>query len=219
MTPSHRTLRETVREILREARDEAPPDAPLGRVAFAGDRSDLSSTDLDEMPEPDTEIEWELYGKLMRHFTHATHIGTSAANLIRDLLKRGWYSDVFRAPDVPEVFRGMYIERDWLIKAVGPQGASPKGAAQVSFAFEPKGSGSSWTTDEAVARKFGGFEGGDHREEYVAVLLHARVADHPGQLVVGPEGLYRVKGFAGIPEEREVLALGPIRVHRIEWGY
>lgn len=215
MTPFHRTLRETVRAILRED----APDAPLGRVAFAGDRTDLPGTDLDEMPEPDTELEWELYGKLMRHFTQSTHIGAATANTIRGFLERGLYTDVFRAPDVPEVFRGMYIGRDWLIKAVGPQGASSKGAAQVSFTFEPKGGGSSWTTDEAVARKFGGFEGGDHREEYVAVLLHARVADHPGQLVVGPEGLYRVGGFAGIPEEREVLALGPIRVHRIEWGY
>jgi len=83
------------------------------------------------------------------------------------------------------------------------------------FLSAPGGAGaSSWTIDFDTAKDFS-FP--DDIFTHGAVFI-AKVSDNPNQLSAGPGGLYKLSQIDVYRREKEVIALGDIRDHKVIWG-
>lgn len=189
-------------ELVKAA--EAPHDAPLGRIAFAGARKGKPF-------EPDTAREKKLHIVIMRHFSENKAFGAKDAADIKALLKKGWYSDVFKPPGVSIVYRGMGVSKKWLQAAIKKKDIKPVGSLEKGFTFTPRtGGSSSWSTAKIVAEEFG-------TDNDYQVIMHARIDDNVENFVTGPGGLYNVAGCSEYEFDNEVVGLGKIKVFKVAW--
>lgn len=195
-----------------DAASEAPPAAPLGRIAFAGTRPNKPF-------EPDTDREKALHRALLNHIRNNIALSGRDVTDIKELLKKGWYSEVFKAPSVPVVYRGMAVSKKWLMAALKRQRIDEKGSVEKSFTYTPRrGGSSSWSTVKSVAKAFA--IDSDARftsSADVLVILSARVKDNAGSLITGPGGIYKVVDADFLEDEKEVVGLGKLRVFKVEW--
>lgn len=193
---------------------EAPPTAPLGQFAFAQNRTD-------KVPfESNTEIENKLFQRLSGYFTENIPIKDEDVETLKAFLKKGLYSPVIHVPNVPVVYRGMNVRREWLSKAIKKPTSllGKKGTLEKSFTFAPKHSASSWSESKAVAKKFTKEDdSGSLGDRYYSVVMHASVESNSNKFIACPKGLYKVDAFASFKSEKEALGLGDIKVFKIEW--
>jgi hypothetical protein len=114
----------------------------------------------------------------------------------------------------------MDVSKAWLAKALGAEARDLrykgalglKGKAEVNFTFVPRRGASSWTKSRSVAKGF-------HSSEYnrANITLHADVAENAGRLL-DARGMYKnIDLLDRFSDEKEILGIGPIRVHMIEW--
>lgn len=217
MPQPHTALRSLIRRLVQES-SAAPADAPLGAVAFASNREGTAA-------EPDTELEARLYKAIRAHFAGLKNLDKESAAQVESILEKGLYPDIFMPPPQPELMRGMLVSEEWLEGVVGRNARDLWASQNVDFIFKPHGGATSWTVDRKTAQEFAGFVGSPDAKETArkkgkrAIIMHARAADNPNKFVMGPGGLYSVKGFDQFSYEKEVVGLGDIYVHLIEWGY
>lgn len=189
---------------------EAPAKAPLGRIAFPGDRKGKPM-------EVDTDVEKRLYNALMLHYVDNEEVTNEDAALMRKFLSKEWYSEIFHEPTAKVVYRGFSVSKNWkwLLRVLKVDKLpKDKGSIEKNFTYTPSRTAtSSWSTSKKVARDFA--EGGDRG---MSVIFHASVADNPGRFVAGPGGLYKVQGFEQYDSEKEAIGLGPIKVFKVEWN-
>ena len=215
-------LRRLIRNVIAES-GQAPPNAPLGQYAFPSKRASENLPD-----EPDTQLEEELFEKLMMHFQtgKSRSLKPADADMLRGFLEAGHYASVFHPPEVAEVYRGMKFSPENLhelenilglenfnLKAgIGVKGGEKK----VDIILSPHGGAgaSSWTDDFDTAKDFS-FP--DDLFTHGAVFV-AKVSDNPNQLISCPGGLYKLSQIDMYHREKEVIALGDIRVHKVIWG-
>ena len=212
-------IRKAKRDLEKHA--EEPPNAPLGRVAFGPER-------YPPIYEPNTKEEKALLNALWHHFEGYEMLSAKNAEAIRGMMRKGRYPSVFVPPRVTTIYRGMTVKLTWLAKALGVSVRDLKrigkttrpgayelitvGKSEVNFKFVPRKGAASWSKSHRVAR---GFLSSDY--DTAQIILHADVAENDGRLM-DASGLYdKVSGFGGFRAEKEVLGLGPIRVHMIEW--
>lgn len=188
---------------------EAPADATLGQIAFATKRKDKPF-------ELDTAEETRLYTALRRYFDENTPLDAKDVGTIKELLANGWYADVFAEPTANEVYRGMSVSEEWLQKITGQETLPEVGEADINVSFKPKNNSSSWSTDSSMAEYFSIHPAQRGKGFKRAVVLHANVADNPGNFV-SATGLYGVEGLDEFTGENEVIGLGPIKIHKISW--
>jgi hypothetical protein len=204
-------IRKAKRNIEKYA--EEPPDAPLGRVAFGPERRP-------PVYEPNTKVEKALFNSLYDHFDGSSKLNKQSADLIIRLMRRGSYPSILIPPTVPPIYRGMDVSKAWLAKALGAEARDLrykgalglKGKAEVNFTFVPRRGASSWTKSRSVAKGF-------HSSEYnrANITLHADVAENAGRLL-DARGMYKnIDLLDRFSDEKEILGIGPIRVHMIEW--
>jgi hypothetical protein len=135
-------------------------------------------------------------------------------------MRRGSYPSILIPPTVPTIYRGMDVSKAWLAKALGAEARDLrykgalglKGKAEVNFTFVPRRGASSWTKSRSVAKGF-------HSSEYnrANITLHADVAENAGRLL-DARGMYKnIDLLDRFSDEKEILGIGPIRVHMIEW--
>ena len=204
-------IRKAKRDIEKYA--EAPPDAPLGRVAFGPER---------RFPvyEPNTKTETSLIVSIETHFSGERMLDKQNADLIIRLMRKGLYPSILVPPAVPTIYRGMTVSKAWLAKTLGAdvrdfkyKGAlGLKGKADVNFKFVPKRGAASWSKSRAVATGFH-----DAGYDRANIILHADVSENEGRLL-DASGMYKyIDILHRYRNEKEILGLGPIRVHMIEW--
>ena len=195
---------------------EAPENAPLGQLAFPNFRDDAP------FKEVDTEREKELYDTLEQYFDGVNPLGAADVKLIKDILDNEWYTKVFHRPAETIIYRGMIVNRQWLVDAGVFKGRQPGplgtewGKIQHAFTFTPWEATSAWTTNREVAITFSNEPRHDMDEPMYSVVLTAWVSDNP-YLIVCSGGLYNVNGLDFQSDEDEVLALGDVKVQSVRW--
>lgn len=208
---------EKSQEQQAELRKKYPPEAPekadfrpLDDYAFALNRPEKAPE------EDDNDQERELYNDIRAHFNSNKAFSVEDAQLIQQIMKKGYYKDVFHEPTVEWVYRGMGVSDEWLRKFLNlkegeelPKKASRKG----DFKFTPfEGRGShSWSQSVEKALEFAA-DGGDHM-----IVLVASVKDNKYKFVSGPAGLYDVKGLDEYEREEEAIGLDQIKVAKVYW--
>lgn len=189
---------------------EAPPKAPLGQIAFSPDR-------IDKVPktEKNVDVEDELYDALVAHVHDNIPLTEEEIAIIKSIMKKGYYSKIFKAPDVEKVYRGMTINEKWLRKILklSPKAKLPaKGSADVSFYYRPrKGAAMSWTRSKRKASSFTGQDGSYD-------IIFTAITEENVNNFLDLSGLYKVNPLDTYAKEKEVLGLVRVKVSRIEWS-
>jgi uncharacterized RmlC-like cupin family protein len=214
-----RNLRSIIREALED--DGYTEETPLGRYAFANDRTDASQVPK----EPDTPEEKDLVAALDRFFRK----NERTPGLVKGLKKAmasGKYTDVIvEPPRNAVVYRGLtfssikFVGRLLNLPATTPEEEEHLGSlshVEGDFDYVPAGvSGkvSSWTLDKAAAEEFAS----TREPTWWSIVLEATVADNPGTFISCPDGLYKTKMAADYEEESEVIALGTVKFKKAYW--
>ena len=190
--------------------DEAPDDAPLGRIAFATKRAGKPK-------EKDTPIEAKLYNSFINHFIDVAKLSDEDVQLIRQIMKNGWYKEIFHEPPHgTTIYRGMRVDRLWICEALRidvPEYVGLKGDRVTPFTFTPKTAASSWTTDLATAENFSDVQA----KGTYNIVLYAYIDANPGAFVDCNDALYNVGGLDNGEGEYEAIALGSVKVFRLRW--
>lgn len=218
-------LKRNVNEILRlneylkdneekiEKFAKAPDDAPLGKIAFGQKRNDVPA-------ELDTEHEKELFSKLTKHYRGDKILDAETAQEIENYLKNNWYNDVFVETKEGVLYRGMRVSLDWLKDVIEIKENKESGTEDVTWTFSPHSGGSSWTTDLQVAKRFANSPPSGYSKEgkTVSIVLHAKKSDNPDSFVDSEVGLYKIQDFNAFSSEKEQIALGKIKISKIDWS-
>lgn len=196
---------------LKKIPPEASAKAPLEKYAFADQRKG-------EVPrEQNSEKEQVLYNALRRHFNDNDPLAAAEVDMIRTFLKNGQYSKIFKSPKQEYVYRGMSVEEDFLRKAMGLKQGDKlprKGSKTTSFTYTPKtGETSSWSVSPEAAKKFA------TKSRVYQLMLIAKTKDNKNSFVLGPDGLYSVRGLGDFEYEKETIGLGKIKVYKIIWAH
>jgi hypothetical protein len=201
----------------REKLAKVPYESDSGKLdhyAFAEERPG-------QVPfEKDNKYEKELYQQLLHHFVSNESPSLEAVKTIKDFLVKGEYSTIFHVPEQNVMYRGMVVDDQFMMKALGvndKNDINPRdGRENMNFTFTPFSShgATSWTTSLSLAHEFSKFSLDNRHWD---LIMFAKVADNPNKFVECKKGLYNVKGFDSYSEEDEVLGLGSIKVYRIGW--
>lgn len=201
------SLRKLIREVYTQV---APGDpAPIGRIAFSPNRRDDVPND-----EEDTPKELALYKVLTSYVMANTRLSGYAAEQLRDMIRAGNYSKIFKEPRSPVVYRGMHVGVEWLSECLGvPSEEIPdSGVKEGNFTYtHHRGAGSSWSVSKDSAYSFARYT------NRYSVVIHARTAENRLKFLDMNDGLYNVKPMNLMSSEEECLGLGPIKVFKMEW--
>lgn len=131
MPMSETRLRHIIRQALLAESDAdkgnlanvSAGDELLGKYAFSPQRKSLPNP---PPPEQNTPFEQDLYWSLYSHFVDPESSNSFTKNrlyaeIVSDILKKGQYPDVFKAPDADVVYRGMRLSIDTLRKMLPPK--------------------------------------------------------------------------------------------------
>ena len=156
-------------------------------------------------------------------------MSANVGNEIRALISQGMYSDILKATDADEVYRGILVSQEWLSNVLqsiqGDKIIPSKGSISgVAIAYKPfEGRHvSSWSTSMERAWEFADSPAGwtgDSDSILYAVVLSAKVtSDYRNSFIACDDGLYRLKDPAEFSREHEVLVfLNNVKVHKIDW--
>lgn len=168
----------------------------FGKIAFAPSREDIP----DEMYEHNTTIESKVFDALHNHIHNNIKLSKSISSVIKNILRKGKYSDMFVKPKTEYVYRGMRLKED----------SSNKIKQSSNFLFLPKkGESSSWTSSISVAENFA-----DFKYNKSSIVLIASVLDNSNSFL-DLRNLYDIKLFNSYAHEKEIIGLGPIKVKEL----
>ena len=197
---------------------EGPIDGLLQQYAFA----DYDQRSPEIPKEKNTPEEDELLDALAAHFHSNEHISPKDANTIEQFLKDEVYSAIFHEPNVKKVYRGMIVPNEFITRAfnIDASDDTSDDVIEGHFTFTPnEGIGAtSWTTSVDIAQQYAIKSKVHVASPKSGIIMVANVADNPYKFVACEDGLYNVRSFAPYIYEKEVLALGAIKVHRVHLG-
>ncbi len=205
----------------------APEDAPLGKYAFSPQRQNT----INPPPkEKNTKIESMILASLSKHVAGTTPMSSNAAQIIKTLLEQGLYKDVFKAPTVDKLYRGMGVTEEYiqnlginpneLNEELGKEniedmlGRRKAKVIERQFTFKPRGKtfASSWTTSPKVAADFASTNA-PTKGTYM-VIMEAETDLNDGSFL-DAAGFYEIDNLASFSSEQEVFGLGEITVSKI----
>jgi len=198
-----------------KASAEAPASAPLERIAFGDIRGDVPS-------EPNTELEDKVYEALYRYIENNKPIPAEFADVIRKIVRKGYYSKVFMLPASKTIYRGSLITEGGmrkLLKLKSGDEIPRKGSREGSFKITPKNGGAaSWTTSLAVAKEFStGYATARAPKGAIYQVVFIASTDDSKDLL-DMSGLYSLGFGRDLKSEKEILALGPLKAFKMTWS-
>lgn len=191
---------------------EAPEDSdpPFGKYAFAPQRKD------NVPPEENTSRESAALAGLRAHVRQNDPLPQDVALDLMKALEAGSYSKVIHEPQKGTIYRGIAVDMKGLSELTGERGLEDSGSKVIKRKIRPNPRGewsSSWTTDIKVAYDFA-----EHSPESpFSVILIAKLDDNPNVFMEGPDGFYNVKELDYHSREKEAIALGQVRLHKLYW--
>ena len=198
---------------------EAPDDAILGNYAFANVRPGVP-------PEVNTKVEDELEQELTTHFVNNVHMSSKSGRALKTSLENDWYEKILAEPTQTNVYRGLRVSEEWMIKNIGDDWRKQFDETKTgrlktnNMILRPAaGAGSfeaavtSWTNSIKTAREFAFGPASD--DAVFAVVCCAAIKDNPNQFIDSAAGLYGIKGHDEFADEKEVLGIGSIKISHI----
>ena len=191
---------------IKSQKPDEPKGGKLDKFAFGEERG---------LPEDDNNFEANLFYDLEEHFSTAG-MPKSSVDAIANFIKTGKYSNIFKAPSVEKVYRGMGIQYEWLKSAnsIGKGWVlNNTGKIDKSFTWYPKRNVGSWTKDISVAREFAE---NNAYGDYVPVILVAYINKNKLGTFFDFKELYKL--IPTYDYEKEILSLGKVIVSQIFWS-
>jgi hypothetical protein len=191
---------------------------PFGNYAFPKSRLSKFATP----PEEDTDIEHDVDYYLRQHFKQGNGMPSFVVDELQNTLISGEYSDVIKEPNVSTVYRGMWVDGNWIMNLTNSNLLSKKGEFQTLFTFKPFKNQSSWSLDRQAAFTAAQTNFYDRPEEFdegktYIIILHAQLTQNKNKFISCPDGLYKLKYAAVFDSEKEAIGLGDISVSKIDW--
>jgi hypothetical protein len=165
------------------------------KIAFAENRPDVP----EEYQEDNTRLENEVFYALDKHVNDNQKIKQEHADVIKNILRKNKYADMFVKPSTAYVYRGMHIKEE----------LADKIRDKSNFVFLPKaGASSSWTSSESIANNFSQFNG------YVGLVLKASTKVNDSRFL-DLVNIYAIRKLSVYRDEKEIIGLGPIDVESL----
>lgn len=182
-------------------------DAPLGKIVFPSLRQDVP---LEKNTAVETTLQNAIYGHIIRN----KKLKSEDAQIIKSLVSGNYYPKWFSEPTAEILYRGMSVPKSYIANILGTDvDKTPRsGEKMIDWDFVPLDETSSWTTDEDEADSQFSVGSG------VSFLMTANVSENPDKFV-DIEKLYGISSFMDYSREQEVIAIGPIKVFKIRWGF
>lgn len=203
-----------IKSVIKIQKKKSPDSGILGKWAFPQKRKDILPREID------TVIEEDIYSDLSKHFNDGESIPDDSSLYIQKLLSNNEYRDIFKAPKVKQVYRGMVVTDDWLNKLLYSheyKNIDYSGSMNKTFLFRPlhnKEGSTSWSTDKKIASNFSKKEVYDGQ---ISLILIAKTADNINKFLDCKNGLYKLLAASGFEFEKETIGLGSIMISSIEW--
>ena len=216
-----------LRHLIRTIVEEQTPD--LGKVVFSPTRKDDVPKD-----EPNTSVEEDLWSAIHQYTLHGHALPPNIIAMLRGLIDRPPYDDFFTSPEVEGVdvvYRGMSVDGKRLARWVGiPEEKlgeyGERDNLSRTFSLPQIGTKGyvkpmSFSKDPDIAHTFSiptAFTQND--PVTYSIIMTARISDNPGVFLDLHAMSFKSAGMAlagSGRSEREVLALGPVKVDMIEW--
>lgn len=174
-----------------------------------------------EVPkEPNTKEEEIAYLELEDHVLENQPLSPETIENLKKAIKSGSYKKILHEPDADQVYRGIKITKSGLEKLLQDKNLPDKGSIifnkTVAGRGDEGGIASSWSIEPNVAEGFADFVK-DQNPDYYSLVFVAKVKENPNNFVTGPDGIYKLSKLSQYVGEDEVIALGPVRVHKIYW--
>jgi hypothetical protein len=207
------TLKE-LKSLIKEVAAQAPSDAPFGQYAWPKERN----LPVDE---PDTKIEQEFLNVLYNAVEMASsRIPSQYIVALKQCLDNGYYTKMLKPPHANKIYRGVLVNADFIAQFdpnVDIEQISG-GNIKVNAVIKSQGSYSCWTTEKHVACDYANnvYHTGNKVFDAKAILV-ASVSENNGKLIdLRPfnDNKDFNKEFPNI-EEREVLAIGDVKIERL----
>jgi hypothetical protein len=189
---------------------EAPDSAIFQKYIFGQNRSAKSAP-----REMNTKIENDVELKLRQHYDHAKLLDKTTGMMLAKLGKKGQYSDVLSVPEKYEIaYRGMRITKAALRKLLGKQKPEGSGTVEKNMTYKPRKGSSSWSIRRSVAHGFAEESNGSGE---VLIILHSYIETNT--FIMNPDAATTVttRAVGAIESEREVIAVGNVRVFAFEY--
>jgi hypothetical protein len=228
---------ENWKKFLKEHEDEEyeddEEDLPLGKHVFP---KELIIPDPEKSKEKNTTIENALERVISDHFlqTNLPDRGlknSDSLKIIKDLIDRNLYPEVFKRYTEGEVYRGMYVSRKWMKEAFGDKFErlhKESGSEMVEIAYNailplyPGRLVSSWTTELEEAKSFANApasntEGSWSYGKNISLILVADASDSLNYFI-DMEPFYDYNFGKTFILEAEVVGVGAIGTKKIMWA-
>lgn len=194
---------------------------PYGDYLFGQERN-LPESPLS--PEKNTQKEAELYVDIKNHIIkNISKFSTEELETMQSLLRSNEYSDVLTKPKQRYVFRGLFFDRkspyEKFIDELESSGNIYTQKIKVAWHGHGNSPASSWTTSLNSAKLFSGKSlpiGPDKEIDYYSVIMIADIRENEG-MFLDFSGWYNNVNKT-MSAEKEILALGPIKVKKIIHG-
>ena len=209
----NKCMQDYIKNNLKTITSDANKDDVLNKYAFADQRPEMVPE------EPNNEIEEKLYKELKSFFAFNRAVSTDSVNILQNILQKNIYKDVIKMPQQSQVYRGMYVDENYIKKMLGTNNAITNNGVSVSsmlFEHEPNKLVSSWSLDLKTANDFSKVPPYEKIRIY-SVVLTANVSDNPNKFITGPDGLYQVSGLRVFSHEKESIGLGNIEICKMVW--
>lgn len=175
--------------------------------------------------EPNEEEENIAYLEIEDHIHNNQAISSKTIANLKKALESGSYEKILHEPKVQKVYRGIKITHEGLEKLLQQENIPDKGAAILDKMVSGRGDiegASSWTVEFEIAKEFASKGNLSHfsnpDKKYYSLIFVANVRENPNKFITGPGGFYKVRNLNEFEEtEKEVIALGPIVVHKVYW--
>lgn len=222
MKTTLKELRDILSGIMTESMlnelESQVPDSMSGTSAAKLD--DFAFGDERGLEEKNTPHEQMLF-KVIKDFIGGKKlIPPWAVSEIVSYISRGLYSSVFKKPSHELIYRGMALEKAELSKMLHVPEVAVSGKSDVKFVFRPTtpNATSSWTYDIDSAKSFRRSQ--TKSDNALGMVMTARVADNSNSTLFDCTEFYKLDTVLDMimSQEKEVLAIGPIKVSHVEWS-
>jgi len=207
--------------------DEYDEDLPLGKYVWP---KDSLLADPEKEKEINTALEDKLKDAISDHFD-GDKMEKDPVKAMKKLIAKNLYPDIFKRYTEGEVYRGIYVSRDWMKETFGDTGKfemlhkeSDPEMVEVDYnALLPLLPGrmvSSWTTQLDSAKSFAKSPSSSKSSsgygKNISLVLVANAAD-PLNYFIDLDPFYDYKFGESFVIESEVLGVGAIETKKLMW--
>ena len=208
--------------------DEYDEDLPLGKHVWPKDAID---PDPEKEKEINTALEDKLKDSIEDHFKGFPLLNRKSVADLKYLIDKDLYPKIFKRHTEGEVYRGIYVTREWMKKTFGDTGeferlhkeSDPEMVEAVYHTIVPLLEDrmvSSWTTQLDSAKSFAKAPLASQTSygygKNISLVLVA-AADNPRNYFIDMDPFYDYKFGKNFVIEAEVVGVGAIETEKLMW--